>query len=1158
MGICNCKEPKDELVFDPALVTTDDQRQKLCKKVAQVVTGKDEKGRDFVNEYTVIKHLGSGTYGTVNLCEHYQTQEQYAVKVIPRAKVKKANVAEAEILKKLKHPNVIQMYELMDDAGQEFIYLVLEFVADGAIMSLDGDGQAKTPTLEEVICAKCTKQVTEGLAYLHSMNIIHRDIKPDNLLIDRKKDVVKLCDFGVGMLFENENDTVRKTEGTPFFLAPEACRGQYYSGKSSDIWQLGITLFALIFGRVPFLAANQVALFNDIQQKPLSIPKGASANLSHLLQRMLEKDALIRISLNEIKDHPWVTGENSPVPNSMRLVAAASAESLTYSEPPRPTRSPTEVVSYRILIVEDVFLQRSICRKIMESIVEGQLTIDEAADGGAAVAFCRTHFYHLILMDIHLPGLNGFEATVQIRTLQRERGDGLVSLIVGLTGDTHESVPSVGHSSGMNEVLWKPATPASMRQLCVKYDIPLRDSPAAGFKPRALLKNGPRDMKKRGHATITAYEKFLRKKGEEFAEASQCSGSEVDVKGAEWAERDADQRSVATSSRSSLMVGTAYEEHDLAPLAAMQFVEAIRALNKRAEMQLSAKFYASLHERVTAVAMAVIRRQMPAQGGNRILFDERMLQTHMEADLLQVKHTLRQVLVRASGLHATEGALAPVSGIRLPCAGRCHIYGRSSRGSEPNVYQFYTVVPYANVLVRGVPLELEADPSPAADDARTAKVHMAAGCDDPQRAHSLPSLRGEEKADSAPHNCREAPLASSMKGPTVLKARTPTRTKEKPPWAGAGRSAEEGLAGDGVLDDAVVGLFDGHGATEVAAYARDTMLHNLVTSGCYPMDLQAALIDAFRVTDKRIREWVSLNNEPARVGTTALVAVLRRGTLWVANAGDSRALLVHQDFTTTRLADLHTPTNEAERHLVQKRGGTVTFREGAWRVNGELLVTRLLGVPHCRRVVTCHPHVTSHKIDPSRDCCVLLAAGLWSVMTEADVAEFLAAAFQEVQASLRDLQQPSLTVEAVLRRRQSVLYPASRLMCDARTPPLDLGQRPRTCPPGATLTLPPQCPPMPDPPACPAPPDAPMQRVRSDSLHGQDLKELKDSGKDGSFGHKPPLLPVEQQSDYLLIEDPLVVAHALLMEAAARSCGENVSVVLLCFAGASSDAPQAP
>eukprot|EP00668_Euglena_longa_P038986 GGOE01050137.1.p1 GENE.GGOE01050137.1~~GGOE01050137.1.p1 ORF type:complete len:1156 (-),score=276.28 GGOE01050137.1:35-3502(-) len=1150
MGICHCKDPKDAPVFDPALVTTDDQRQKLCKKVAQVVTGKDEKGRDFVNEYSVIKHLGSGTYGTVNLCEHYQTQEQFAVKVIPRVKVKKANVAEAEILKKLRHTNVIQMYELMDDAAQEFIYLVLEFVADGAIMSLDGDGQAKTPPLQEPSCARCMKQVIEGLAYLHSMNIIHRDIKPDNLLIDRKKDVVKLCDFGVGMLFENENDTVRKTEGTPFFLAPEACRGQYYSGKSCDIWQLGITLFALIFGRVPFLAANQIALFSDIQQKPLSIPPGHSSNLSHLLQRMLEKDALIRISLNEIKDHPWVTGENSPVPNTMRLVATASAESLTYSEPPRPTRSPTDVVNYRMLIVEDVFLQRSICRKIMESItLEGKLTIDEAPDGGAAINLCRTHFYHLILMDIHLPGVNGFEATVNIRSIQRDRGDGLVSWIVGLTGDTHESVPSVANSSGMNEVLWKPATPASMRQLCVKYEIPLRDSASVGFKPRALLKNGPRDMKKRGHATITAYEKFLRKKGEEFAEASQCSGSEIDVKGAEWQERDADQRSVATSSRSSLMTGTVYEEHDLAPLAMMQFVEAIRAVNKRAEMQLSARFYASLHERATAVAMAVIRRQMPNQGGSRILFDERMLLAHMEADLLQVKHTLRQVLIRSSGLHAMEGALATSSGIRLPGVGRCHIYGRSSRGSEPNAYQFFTVVPFANVLVRGAPLELEADTSPTEDDARTSKVHVAAGCDDLEKARSLPRLKGEERADGgSPESSGQ--LVSSMKGLTTLKARTPTRAKEKPQgvWDVPGKGIE---VGDFVQDDAVVGLFDGHGATDVAAYARDTMLHNLVSSGCYPADLQAALIDAFRMTDKRIREWVNLNNEPARVGTTAMVGVLRRGTLWVANAGDSQALLVRRDFTTTRLTDIHIPTNEAERHHVQKRGGTVTFREGAWRVNGELLVTRILGVPLCRRVVTCHPHVISHKVDPANDCCVLLAAGIWSVMSEADVAQFLAAAFAEVAASVADLQQGALTVEAVLRRRNSVLYLASRLMCDSRIPPFNLSQRPRVTPPGATLTLPPQCLPLPDPPASPIP-EPLMQRLRSDSLHGQDFKDLKDS-KDGSFGQKPPLVPVDSQSDYLLVEDHLVIAQALVLEAASRSCGENVSVVLLCFSGGATD-----
>ena len=101
-------------------------------------------------------------------------------------------------------------------------------------------------------------QVISGLEYLHDLNIIHRDIKPDNILHDRATDVIKLCDFGAGLPFRDADDSVCKTEGTPVFTAPEACRGQYYAGKAADIWQLGITLYALAFGCVTFRAPNQV------------------------------------------------------------------------------------------------------------------------------------------------------------------------------------------------------------------------------------------------------------------------------------------------------------------------------------------------------------------------------------------------------------------------------------------------------------------------------------------------------------------------------------------------------------------------------------------------------------------------------------------------------------------------------------------------------------------------------------------------------------------------------------------------------------------------------------------------------------------------------------------------------------------------------------
>jgi serine/threonine protein kinase len=245
-------------------------------------------------------------------------------------------------MKKCSHPNVVELKEVLDDMKSNKIYLVLEYLERGEIVWQNDDGTARM-TLEEV--REVARDVTSGLEYLHFQGIIHRDIKPANLLRD-KSGKVKISDFGVSYASSldstNNEFELAKTAGTPAFYAPELCVSTTNEERPPidhkiDIWAFGVTLYCMLFGRVPFIADTELHLLEAIVNEPLTFPhteqlsplssvssldnstglyNDALQILSYedsqmqmakdLLSHLLEKDPRKRYDVNDIKNHPWI------------------------------------------------------------------------------------------------------------------------------------------------------------------------------------------------------------------------------------------------------------------------------------------------------------------------------------------------------------------------------------------------------------------------------------------------------------------------------------------------------------------------------------------------------------------------------------------------------------------------------------------------------------------------------------------------------------------------------------------------------------------------------------------------------------------------------------------------------------------------------------
>ena len=270
-----------------------------------------------IQDFDIIKELGAGSFGHVYLVTHKVTKCQYAIKAIDKRN--KTNIEEKpyfrreiEIMYKIHHPNVVRLFSHFED--DNYCYFIMEYINKGNIYNLIP--KDRTKRLSAQVVATLMKDVISAVYFLHNMNppIIHRDIKPENVLLAEGR-VAKLTDFGWSNYMQG--DEKRTTVcGTPIYLAPEIINETGHDERV-DIWCIGVLLFELVTGNVPFLGNDIDTLKSNIRHMKIAWPRDISMDAKNLIMKILKYDPKARISLVEMLNHPFFTKH---IPNASEFL----------------------------------------------------------------------------------------------------------------------------------------------------------------------------------------------------------------------------------------------------------------------------------------------------------------------------------------------------------------------------------------------------------------------------------------------------------------------------------------------------------------------------------------------------------------------------------------------------------------------------------------------------------------------------------------------------------------------------------------------------------------------------------------------------------------------------------------------------------------------
>ncbi|XP_053473992.1 MAP/microtubule affinity-regulating kinase 4 isoform X1 [Ictalurus furcatus] len=255
-----------------------------------------------IGNYRLLKTIGKGNFAKVKLARHVLTGREVAIKIIDKTQLNPTSLQklfrEVRIMKALRHPNIVQLFEVIET--EKTLYLVMEYASGGEVF----DYLVSHGRMKEVEARAKFRQIVSAVHYCHQKNIVHRDLKAENLLLDADSNI-KIADFG----FSNEFTLGNKLDtfcGSPPYAAPELFQGKKYDGPEVDIWSLGVILYTLVSGSLPFDGQNLKELRERVLRGKYRVPFYMSTDCEGILRRFLVLNPSKRCTLEQVMKDKWM------------------------------------------------------------------------------------------------------------------------------------------------------------------------------------------------------------------------------------------------------------------------------------------------------------------------------------------------------------------------------------------------------------------------------------------------------------------------------------------------------------------------------------------------------------------------------------------------------------------------------------------------------------------------------------------------------------------------------------------------------------------------------------------------------------------------------------------------------------------------------------